>query len=490
MFVFLLALTITSNQTGDRLWKMIDMGKYWEVIDTASKYLKEGKLDKQAMLALAYAYRVEGEFDSAIAIYKRILVVNPDDFDALDGLAFTLSWQGDLDSSVRVYKKMFKLFKNKKDVLIGLARTYGWMGKLEEAKRWIRIALEKYPDSPDILELCGDIYTWDGKLAEGIRCYRKALNKAPRNVDLMIKIAQNYEWENDVNKAISWYRKVLQIDPANSKARNGLKRVTKLKYPALSIKYSHAKEVDSTTITYWNNMNLFVHYRLLKHLTVSIRMILDHSIKSDSVSTRTYFQPGISLSYHPFRLTVAPGFGSTSLLYSSLIFKLPAFKVKGKYLDEILEPIELIKIKHVELSSELDVFNFKIKGGYDYGEIPYDDNRRKMVDFSIERKIIENPVVIKFIYSYGYKNYENWSPNYYSPSDFYQHSIGGMFFKSFRQGYLYFDVSKSFYGSPGTFSSSAELGFKSLYVSVSVFKTTENYEYISINTGLTTRISF
>ncbi len=490
MLVFLLALTLVSNHIGDRLWEMIDMEKYREVIDTASKYLKEGELNKQAMLALAYAFRVEGEFDSAIAIYKRILEVNPDDFDALDGLAFTLSWQGDLDSAISVYKKMFQLFKYKKDVLTGLARTYGWMGKLKEAKKWIRIALKKYPDSPDVLELCGDIYTWDGKLGEGIRCYRKALNKSSRNVDLIIKIAQNYEWQNDINNAISWYRKALQIDPTNSKARAGLKRVTKLKYPALSIKYSHAKEIDSTTTTYWNNVNLFTHYRLLKHLTVSLRMILDHSIKNDSAETKTYFQPGISLNYHPFQLTIAPGFGSTSILYSGLIFKFPSFRMEGKYLDEILEPIELIKIKHIELSSELDAFNFKIKGGYDYGEIPYDDNRRKMVDFSIERKIIESPAVIKFIYSYDYKNYENWSPYYYSPSDFHQHSIGGMFFKSFGQGYLYFDVSKSFYGTPGTFSSSAEVGYRSFYFSVSVFKTTENYEYFSINTGLTTRISF
>ncbi len=490
MFVFLLAVSLITNQIGERFWKMIDLGKYREVIDTASVYLKEGRLDKKAMLALAYAYRVEGKFDSALSIYTRILKVNPDDFDALDGLAFTLSWKGDLDSAVAVYKKMFRLYKYKKDVLTGLARTYGWMGDMKDAKRWIKIAVKKFPESSDVYELCGDIYTWDGKLKKAVNCYKKALSKSPKNVDLMIKVAQNYEWQNDVKNAILWYRKALQLDPTNSKALKGLKRVSKLRYPVLSVKYSHAKEIDSTTTTYWNNLNLFMHHRLFKTLTVSMRIMLDHSIKNDSSSTKVYFQPGISLLFLPFQFTVAPGFGSTSLLYSSLIFKFTPLKIEGKYLEEILEPIELIKINHFELNGELDIAAFKLKGGYDYGKIPFDDNTRKLIDLSIERNLLTEPVLIKFIYSYGYKNYQNWSPYYYSPSDFHQHSIGAMFFKSFGKGYIYFDMSKSFYGSPGTFSSSAEVGFRNFYVSVSIFKTTENYEYLNVNTGLNTRISF
>ena len=490
MLVFLLTLSLVTNQIGDKLWKMIDMGKYKEVIDTASRYLREGKVDKDAMLALAYAYRVEGKFDSAITIYRKILSVNPDDFDALGGLAFTLSWKGDLDSAISVYKKMFQIFKYKKDVLTGLARTYGWMGNMKLAEKWIKIAVKKYPESTDVIELCGDIYTWDGKLRKAIKCYKRAQAKSPKNVDLMIKIAQDYEWLEDVGNAIIWYRKALQIEPSNPKALAGLKRVTKLRYPALSIKYSHAKEIDSTTTTFWNNLNLFMHYRVLKPVTISIRVILDHSIKKDSISTKMYIQPGVSLNFKPFQLTVAPGFGSTSVLYSSLILKLSSFKLEGRYLDEILEPIKLIKIRHFVLNGELDVAKFKLNGGYDFGEIPYDNNSRKMIYFSIERNIFEKPAVIKFVYSYGYKNYVNWSPYYYSPSDFHQHSIGAIFFKTIGKGYVYFDLSKSFYGTPGTFSSSVEVGFKSLYLSVSIFKTTENYEYFSINTGLSTRISF
>ena len=490
MLNLILILTLIGSNEGDRLWKLIDQGKYTTVIEEANQYIKKGNVEKDVLLALAYSYRVTDSTDKAIKIYYKILSANPSDYDALSGLAFTLSWKGDLDSSIKVYKKLLKSYKNDREALMGIARVYGWKGDLKQAKKWIKKALSIYPDSPDVLKICGDIYTWDDRLKEAARCYEKAHEKSPKDVEIIIKLARTYEWMGDYKNSLKWYRMALSLDPQNKDAISGIKRIKNARKPTLSLKYSNGLEIDSTTKTRWNSMVLNLKGKLNRYLGYSIRASGYNARKIDTSRTTYFMQPGIIFTYNPFTLTLAPGFGTTNVMYSELSFKKDPVTLSAIYTDEILEDVHLIKIKHLELNGELDMFGFELKTGYDKGQIPYDNNSRVIFDFTLIRNLISNPVSLKILYSYGYKDYANWSPYYYSPSNFSLHSLGAMIFKSLGKGYIYADFSRSFYGQPQMLSTSAEAGFRNFYVSISYFETSENYSYTNISAGLTTRLGF
>ena len=490
MLSIILALTLIGSPQGDRLWQLIDQGKYSQVIEEANQFIKRGNVEKDVLLALAYSYRVVGNLDKAIGIYHKILKVNPSDYDALDGLAFTLAWKGDLDSSIKVYKKLLGFYKNDKDALTGIARVYGWKGELKKARNWIEKAVELYPDDPDVLELCGDIYTWDDRLKEALKCYKKAHTNSPKNADIIVKIAKTSEWMGNYRGALKWYRLALSIDPQNREALNGIKRIKNAGKPTMSLKYSNGLEVDSTAKTRWNSMVLSFRGRINKFLGYSLRISGYNARKVDTSRTTYFIQPGLIFRYGHFSWTIAPGFGTTNVLYSEASFKKSPFTLRAIYTDEILEDVHLIKIKHLELHGDLSIYGFKLKSGYDTGKIPYDNNSRVVFDFTLIRNLVNEPVSLKLLYSYGYKDYANWSPYYYSPSDFNLHSLGAMLFKNLGKGYIYADFSKSFYGTPAMLSSSFEAGFRSFYASVSYFKTSENYSYTNFSAGFSTKLAF
>ncbi len=488
MLGIFVALAIFANTQRGDLWSLIDQGKYAEVLKITETLIDSGKVDKDILLARAFAFRMVDSLKKAIGIYNEILKVDPDDYDALLGLALTLSWDDQLDSSISVYKHIITLYGNDKDALMGIAQVYGWKGDLKNARKWIEVALEFFKD-PEVYKLCGEIYTWSDMYDRAIECFKKALDLSPNDPELMVKIGNIYEWKSDYRDAVMWYKKALEKDPSNAEAQKGIARVRSLLSPLLSLKITPAVEKDSLSTINHFNIVLSSRKYINKFLDLSLRFGFHRTgFESDSSRQVYLIQPGIVFKLFPFTLTVSPGFGATGVFYSSILYKRGFLNGELIYAEEILEEGNMIKLRHLELRGKFDIAGFSIKAGLDQGTIPFDDNNRKIFDLTVTKSVLKRPFNGKVLYSYGYKKYDRWSPFYYSPQDFNLHSIGVILFKDFEKFYVYFDASRSVSGKPETTTFSLEAGAGKVYASFSSFVTSENYSYKQFTLGFTTRI--
>ncbi len=488
MLGIIVTLTVLLSSPSDSLWRLIDEGKYQEVFEITGALVDSGKVGRDILLIRAFALRMQDSLERAIEVYEEILKVNPEDYDALMGLALTLSWDDQLDSSISVYRQILSIYGNDKEALKGIARVYGWKGDLKKAREWIDKALNLYKEA-DVYELCGEIYIWSDMYGRALRCFEKILELTPENSEIMVKIGTLYEWQGDYAKALEWYSKAIVVD-STEEARKGILRVKSLMSPFVSLKVMPARENDSLSTIDHFNFVLSGRKYINRYLDLSLRVGFHRtSFGSDSSRQIYLVQPGVILKYPPFTLTIAPGFGATGVFYGGISLKKGLLQGEVVYSEEILEEGKMIKLKHLELKGKVGVASFTIKAGYDSGNIPFDGNRRRIFDLNISRQLINDPVSVKALYSYGFKKYDEWSSYYYSPQNFNLHSLGVILFKDLGKFYVYFDASRSFSGSPETTTYSLELGSGKVYFSFSSFVTSENYSYRQLTIGYTTRLS-
>ncbi len=484
MIEILVALAIFTNSISDSLWNLIDKGKYQEVLKITGALVDSGQVDRDVLLARAFAFRMQDSLGKAIAVYNEILKVNPEDYDALQGLALTLSWADELDSSISIYKRILRKYGDDREALMGIARVYGWKGELKSAREWIEKAVTTYKDA-DVFSLCGEIYIWSDMYDRAVECFKKSLEISPENTDILVRIGNIYEWKGDYSSALSWYKRALP----DSQAVEGIRRVRYLMRPSIEVKLMPAREKDSLSVMNHLNFILIASKYVTRYLDFTMRTAYHRTGFGGDSSRQVYLiQPGIVLKYHDFKATISPGAGFTGVFYGGISFKKGPVHGEVAYSEEILEEGKMIKIKHLEFRGGINFSRFTLKAEYDRGEIPFDGNGRKIFDLNVSGEFLSRPVSLKILYSYGFKKYKFWSPDYYSPENYSLHSMGVAAFKNFGGFYFYLDASRSFSGNPETTTYSFEAGVGKFYFSFSSFITSENYSYRQLTLGFSSRI--
>ncbi len=141
----------------------------------------------------SYAASLErsGNFDSAQVIFKKILLLEPDDAPTLNYLGYT--WADRNENLAEAESMIAKALQKDPDNGAYLD-SYGWVlyrrGKLGEAEMQIKKALEKNGQDATIIEHLGDIYRAQGKEAQARAQYQKALEIDPANQTLKEKLSR------------------------------------------------------------------------------------------------------------------------------------------------------------------------------------------------------------------------------------------------------------------------------------------------------------
>ncbi len=145
---------------------------------------------------------------------------------------------GMLNDAIREYKKVLLLDSDNEEALNWLAYSYLKLGDNENAKRFYERAIELNPyDYFARLDL-GLMYVGEGKFKEAKKIFEAATRANSQGVKIPKVYLRDYkmclEWLarvqiklNEINGAIDTYSKILQIDPENERIRaklNELKR--------------------------------------------------------------------------------------------------------------------------------------------------------------------------------------------------------------------------------------------------------------------------
>ncbi|MBU1695196.1 MAG: tetratricopeptide repeat protein, partial [Verrucomicrobia bacterium] len=168
---------------------------------------------------LAQVSVAEKDLDTAEALYRKSLELNPDHFDTRFGFARVLLWNGKFQAALDELRKLYELDPERLDVELQLARALFASEEYEEAlDHWNHIN-EMVPDNPPYMVARAQALVLVGALKEAQAEAEHVLDIEPDNLaalNLLTDIALRARKNEEVVKAMRRVRDLAESDPAKA----------------------------------------------------------------------------------------------------------------------------------------------------------------------------------------------------------------------------------------------------------------------------------
>jgi Flp pilus assembly protein TadD len=194
-------------------------GRPGGALEAAREALRHlGRAPAGTSFELATTFLRVGGFDEAIAGYRRVLALRPDDPDALNNLG-TAFWElGRLEEAEAHYRRALALRAGDAEILNNLGNALREQGRLEEAAACYREALGLRGDAPEILSNLGVVLTGLGALDEAEAYLRRALALRPDWAVAHDNLATVLMKRGKLDAAIAGYEDALRLDSGYAEA--------------------------------------------------------------------------------------------------------------------------------------------------------------------------------------------------------------------------------------------------------------------------------
>lgn len=160
-----------------------------------------------------------GKLAEADRLYRSILDIDPNDFNALQLLGALRCDQGEAQQAVELIRHALMLAEDPV-ARLNLGRAWHALGRHDEALAEYDHALALAPEHPAGHTLRGDLLVSFGRLEEAAEAYRRAAALAPRLPPYNLGITLRDLGRPD--EAEPAFRKVIELDPENADARLNL----------------------------------------------------------------------------------------------------------------------------------------------------------------------------------------------------------------------------------------------------------------------------
>jgi Flp pilus assembly protein TadD len=165
-------------------------------------------------LRLARASRANGDFASAINLYRSVTALPPEDPALLVELGDTLVDAASIDEGIEIYQKIQQRAglapAVRLEALLGLQQAYLTLGEPDQALRYAVQATALAPADHRVLVCRGVALDLLGRHAEAQKAYRAVLVNAPRDVaarnDLALSLALTAHFDDAVEIMTSMAR--------------------------------------------------------------------------------------------------------------------------------------------------------------------------------------------------------------------------------------------------------------------------------------------
>lgn len=105
-----------------------------------------------ARFAKALEHKINGEYDEAEALFKAVLVDQPDNADAYHELGLTYSYRVYIDESIECLEKCAAMRPDSTQFLMSLAKTHTMYGDFDKARPLFEKVLEMDPFNVEAAE--------------------------------------------------------------------------------------------------------------------------------------------------------------------------------------------------------------------------------------------------------------------------------------------------------------------------------------------------
>jgi predicted O-linked N-acetylglucosamine transferase (SPINDLY family) len=203
----------------------------------------------------AVQLHVAGRLDEAESVYRRILVTEPGNPNALHLLGVIAYQRKRYDEAADLINRAIASSKRVPEYRNNLGNVYLAQGRLDEAEACYRRALKLEPKYVDALNNLGNVFRDRGELEEAAASYRKALRFDSKRPEIHHHLGMTLEGLGRIDEAIHHYRESIHLKPdlceAHSSLAGALKAQGKLLEAvescskALAINPAHARTLLS-----------------------------------------------------------------------------------------------------------------------------------------------------------------------------------------------------------------------------------------------------
>ncbi|GAA0534900.1 tetratricopeptide repeat protein [Chitinophaga japonensis] len=235
-------------------------------------------------LALADALGINGQFDSAAAVYARLSRQYPESEDYLFNKAMLLSKAGKIDDALAVLNQLEEKTGIVEELIYQKQRLLLKQSKVDAAAAEIRKLIDQYPQELRYYQLLAEVYDANDRVKEASAVYQYILDRDSSNARSMIALANYAKQRGDsatywqyltrafsnpyysIDEKVAFvypYLQMLQLD--SSKLQEGL-QLTRLvikahpteakAYALQADMYSQADILDSALVNYRKAISL------------------------------------------------------------------------------------------------------------------------------------------------------------------------------------------------------------------------------------------
>ncbi len=266
----------------------IQSGRLREAVLDAEDALKQNPndLNSRRLLARIYTHLIGDQNDSdmvkkAIEQYQKITEVDPKDIDSWIMLGRLEKALMNSTEAMAAYKKALVLDADNEDAMTGLATVYADLGDNKAAADLLRKVADKDPNPRSLTTLAG-VYEQLKDYSLAAEMLRRALDQQPGNTELKMALAEDLTFSDQLDDALKLYQEAAADDPKDIKAELRISQIYRQKRDFAKAREAadKAKEIDPNDLeVQYNDVTLLESEGKLPDAIKTLKGIIDATAK-------------------------------------------------------------------------------------------------------------------------------------------------------------------------------------------------------------------
>ena len=164
----------------------------------------------------------QGEYSEAAVWFRKAVVENPSDYQALRGLATSHHQLGNFDDATYYYYSALGLDPNDVEIMTNLGLALTGSGREQEALDTLRRAAELEPEDPSVLKSLSYSLTYFDEFGEAADVARRVIDADESDPEAHTLLGDALRGGGDEGQAAESWKRSLELDPSNAKVNLAL----------------------------------------------------------------------------------------------------------------------------------------------------------------------------------------------------------------------------------------------------------------------------
>jgi len=205
---------IYTRLIGDSQANRIDENMVKKAIEQYQKITAGDPKDVESWLMLGRLDKIAQNSTDALAAYKKVLELDPENEDAMTGQAMVYSDLGDTKAAADLLRKVADKNPTPRS-LENLAGVYEQLKDYSLAAEMLRRALEQQPGNADLKHQLAQDLLFSDQIDDALKAYQELIEDDPKDEAALLRISKIYQQKRDFAKAHEAADKATELDPNN-----------------------------------------------------------------------------------------------------------------------------------------------------------------------------------------------------------------------------------------------------------------------------------